>query len=121
MRRDRSPVSAVPTSTPKHACSLIQRGSGARRTAPGFFASSQLVGSDPHRQSLYARLSSGTNEKALLLLHHIDVVPVAQSEWTKPAFGGVTQGGYLFGRGALDIKSLGIAELMSLIEIKRRN
>src|SRR3954454_18020530 len=82
---------------------------------------SQLVGSDPHRQALYARLSSGTNEKALLLLHHIDVVPVAQSEWTKPAFGGVTQGGYLFGRGALDIKSLGIAELMSLIEIKRRN
>lgn len=82
---------------------------------------SQLVGSDPHRQSLYARLSSGTSEKALLLLHHIDVVPVAPAEWTKPPFGGVTQGGYVFGRGALDIKSLGIAELMSIIEIKRRN
>jgi acetylornithine deacetylase/succinyl-diaminopimelate desuccinylase-like protein len=82
---------------------------------------SQLVGSDPKRQSLYARLSSGTNQKALLLLHHIDVVPVTPGEWTKPPFGGVTQGGYVFGRGALDIKSLGIAELMSLIEIKRRN
>jgi acetylornithine deacetylase/succinyl-diaminopimelate desuccinylase-like protein len=82
---------------------------------------SQLVGSDPKRQSLYARLSSGTNEKALLLLHHIDVVPVTPGEWTKPPFGGVTQGGYLFGRGALDIKSLGIAELMSVLEIKRRN
>jgi acetylornithine deacetylase/succinyl-diaminopimelate desuccinylase-like protein len=82
---------------------------------------SQLVGSDPNRQSLYARISSGTNEKALLLLHHIDVVPVAAAEWTKPAFGGVQQGGYIFGRGALDIKSLGIAELMALIEIKRRN
>ena len=82
---------------------------------------SQLVGSDPARQSLYVRLSSGTNEKALLLLHHIDVVPVAKEEWTKPPFGGVTQGGYLFGRGALDIKSLGIAEVMALIELKRRN
>ncbi|HJW94358.1 MAG TPA: M20/M25/M40 family metallo-hydrolase [Thermoanaerobaculia bacterium] len=82
---------------------------------------SQLVGSDPKRQSLYARLPSGTNEKALLLLHHIDVVPVNAAEWTKPPFGGVTQGGYVFGRGALDIKSLGIAELMSVIEIKRRN
>ena len=81
---------------------------------------SQLVGSDPQRQSLYARISSGTNEKALLLLHHIDVVPVTPGEWTKPPFGGITQGGYLFGRGALDIKSLGIAELMSVLEIKRR-
>jgi acetylornithine deacetylase/succinyl-diaminopimelate desuccinylase-like protein len=81
---------------------------------------SQLVGSDPNRQSLYARLSSGTNEKALLLLHHIDVVPVTPAEWTKPPFAGITQGGYLFGRGALDIKSLGIAEVMALVEIKRR-
>jgi len=81
---------------------------------------SQLIGSNPQRQSLYARLSSGANEKALLLLHHIDVVPAIRSEWTKPPFDGVTQGGYLFGRGALDIKSLGIAELMSVIEMKRR-
>jgi len=80
---------------------------------------SQLIGSDPNRRSLYARLRSGTNEKALVLMHHIDVVPVAATEWTKPPFGGVESGGYLFGRGALDIKSLGVAELMALIEIKR--
>src|SRR5712691_1461906 len=43
---------------------------------------SQLIGSDPKRQSLYARLSSGTREKALLLLHHIDVVPPLVNEWT---------------------------------------
>src|SRR5688572_14740441 len=35
----------------------------------------RLVGSDPNRQSVYARLASGTNEKALVLMHHIDVVP----------------------------------------------
>src|SRR5204863_3601104 len=35
----------------------------------------RLVGDDARRQSVYARLSSGSNEKALLLLHHIDVVP----------------------------------------------
>ncbi|MBV9493917.1 MAG: M20/M25/M40 family metallo-hydrolase [Acidobacteria bacterium] len=81
---------------------------------------SQLVGSDPKRQSLYARLSSGTNEKALLLLHHIDVVPVVANEWTKPAFGGLRAGGYLWGRGALDVKSLGIAELMAFVNLKRR-
>src|SRR3954462_2238911 len=46
----------------------------------------RLVGSNPARQSIYARLTSGTGEKALLLLHHIDVVPVAMNEWTKPPF-----------------------------------
>lgn len=82
---------------------------------------SQLLGSDPARQSLYARLRSGSSEKALVLMHHIDVVPVVASEWTKPPFAGVRAGGYLWGRGALDIKSLGIAELMAFVELKRRN
>ena len=80
----------------------------------------KLVGSDPQRQAVWARLSSGTNAKALLLLHHIDVVPVVQSEWTKPAFAGMRANGYVWGRGALDIKSLGIAELMAVLELKRR-
>jgi len=79
-----------------------------------------LVGSDPQRQSLYVRMKSGTNEKALLLLHHIDVVP-AGPEWTKPAFAGLRSGGYIWGRGALDIKSLGIAEALAMIDLKRRN
>src|SRR4051812_37864494 len=79
-----------------------------------------LVGAEPQRQSLYLRMKSGTNEKALLLLHHIDVVP-AGPEWTKPAFAGLQSGGYLWGRGALDIKSLGIAEAFALIDLKRRN
>lgn len=81
----------------------------------------KLVGSDPNRQSVYARLVSGTNEKALVLLHHIDVVPVVASEWTKPPFAGLRSGGYIWGRGALDIKSLGIAELMAFVDLKRRH
>src|SRR6202011_1641124 len=81
---------------------------------------SRLVGSDPNRQSLYARLSSGSNEKALILLHHIDVVPAVAAEWTKPPFAGLRSNGYLWGRGALDIKSLGIAELLAFADLKRR-
>ena len=80
----------------------------------------KLVGSDPKRQAVYARLASGTNEKALLLLHHIDVVAVVPSEWTVPPFGGVRHQGYIWGRGALDIKSLGVAELMAVLDLKRR-
>jgi acetylornithine deacetylase/succinyl-diaminopimelate desuccinylase-like protein len=82
--------------------------------------SARLVGSDPARQSVYARLSSGSAEKALLLLSHIDVVPAIATEWTKPPFAGVQESGYIWGRGALDIKSLGIAEALALIDLKRR-
>lgn len=81
----------------------------------------RLIGSDPNRQSVYARLVSGTNEKALVLLHHIDVVPAVAGEWTKPPFSGLSSGGYIWGRGALDIKSLGIAELMAFVDLKRRH
>ena len=81
----------------------------------------KLVGANPNRQSVYARLSSDTNEKALILLHHIDVVPAVASEWTKPPFAGVRTAGYIWGRGALDIKSLGIAELMAFVDLKRRH
>lgn len=80
----------------------------------------KLVGSDPARQSVYARLSSGTNEKALILLHHIDVVPANPVEWARPPFSGARDAGYIWGRGALDVKSLGIAQLMAMIDLKRR-
>ena len=48
-------------------------------------------------------------------------MPVAPKEWTKPAFSGLRSGGYIFGRGALDIKSLGIAELMAFVDLQRRH
>lgn len=79
----------------------------------------KLLGSDPARQSLYARLSSGVKGDALLLMHHIDVVPSEPSQWSVPPFSGERGGGYLWGRGALDIKSLGIAELMAFVDLKR--
>jgi len=80
----------------------------------------QLVGDDPKRQGVYARLVSGSKEPALLLLSHIDVVPADASVWTRPPFSGARSGGYIWGRGALDTKSLTIAELVSLVELKRR-
>lgn len=80
----------------------------------------RLVGGDPKRQGIYARLASGTNEKALLLLSHIDVVPADAAAWRNPPFEGKREGGYIWGRGALDIKSLTIAQLMSFVDLKRR-
>ena len=81
----------------------------------------QLVGDDPKRQGVYARLVSHSKAPALLLLSHIDVVPADPSVWTKPPFSGARSGGYIWGRGALDTKSLTIGQLISMIELKRRN
>ena len=83
--------------------------------------SAQLVGEDPSRQGVYARLESGSSEKALLLLSHIDVVPADPALWRNPPFGGVREGGYIWGRGALDIKSLTIAHLFAMLDLKRRD
>lgn len=82
----------------------------------------RVVGEDPKRQGVYARLEANpkSTEKALLLLSHIDVVPADPRGWTQPPFGGVRSGGYVWGRGAIDVKSLTIAQLFSLIDLKRR-
>jgi acetylornithine deacetylase/succinyl-diaminopimelate desuccinylase-like protein len=83
----------------------------------------RLVGEDPKRQAVYARLTAGAeakNEKALVLLSHIDVVPADPALWRNPPFSGNREGGYIWGRGALDIKSLTIAQLMAFVDLKRR-
>ena len=81
----------------------------------------RLVGEDPKRQGVYARLrSDAPSEKALLLLSHIDVVPADPALWRNPPFSGKREGGYIWGRGALDIKSLTIAQLMTVVDLKRR-
>jgi acetylornithine deacetylase/succinyl-diaminopimelate desuccinylase-like protein len=57
---------------------------------------------------------------ALLLLSHIDVAPVAESQWTpfRPFEGGI-KGGYLYGRGVYDMKALAIVQALALRNLKR--
>ncbi len=72
------------------------------------------------RTSLWARLAApGSNGRAILLLHHTDVVPAGPG-WTVPPFAGLVRDGRLWGRGAVDDKSLGIAQLAAFVSLKRR-
>ncbi|HEV2852556.1 MAG TPA: M20/M25/M40 family metallo-hydrolase [Thermoanaerobaculia bacterium] len=81
---------------------------------------SRILTTPRGRASLYARWSSPrSGGRAVLLLHHMDVVPAGPG-WTAPPFSGQVRGGALWGRGALDDKSLGIAQLAALIDLKRR-
>ena len=71
--------------------------------------------------NLLARLE-GTGAKApLLMLHHMDVVPVDKSGWTVDPFGDVEKDGYIYGRGALDMKNYGITHLMTLLLLARNH
>ncbi|MGH7620707.1 MAG: M20 family metallopeptidase, partial [Gemmatimonadaceae bacterium] len=73
----------------------------------------------PNRGNLYARLKGNGSKKAVALVSHLDVVPVARDFWSVDPFGGVIKDGYVWGRGTLDMKGQAITQLMAMIALKR--
>lgn len=68
--------------------------------------SSELLASAPGRANLVARLrGDGSSGGPLLLTGHLDVVPADPAEWRHPPFAGLVEDGWLYGRGALDMKN----------------
>jgi acetylornithine deacetylase/succinyl-diaminopimelate desuccinylase-like protein len=59
---------------------------------------------DPDRPNLFATLPGGDGPP-LLLYGHVDVVPVTDQSWTHDPFEGILEDGYVWGRGALDMKA----------------
>lgn len=70
-----------------------------------------LYAGDPERPNLVARLEGG-DAPGLMLYGHVDVVPTNDDAWTHPPFAGVVEDGFLWGRGALDMKG-GVAMLVA--------
>ncbi|HEV7991787.1 MAG TPA: M20/M25/M40 family metallo-hydrolase [Gemmatimonadaceae bacterium] len=71
------------------------------------------------RANLYARVKGSGAKRAVALVHHMDVVPANAATWTVPAFSGELRDGFIYGRGALDMKGEGIAQIMALVALKR--
>lgn len=74
----------------------------------------------PGKANLIARLEGTGRQRPVILLNHIDVVPVSRAFWTVDPFGGVVKDGFVWGRGAVDMKGLGIAQLAALLTLKRQ-
>jgi acetylornithine deacetylase/succinyl-diaminopimelate desuccinylase-like protein len=72
--------------------------------------------SAPGRGNIWARLKGG-NEPALVLLNHIDVVPADLRYWSSNPFSGAIRDGHIYGRGALDMKGLGIVQLQAFLAL----
>ncbi len=81
----------------------------------------QVVEPEPNRVNVIARLAGSGRKKPLLFMAHTDVVTVDPKKWKFPPFSGTRDGGYVYGRGAVDDKDNVVASLMTMVLLKRLN
>jgi acetylornithine deacetylase/succinyl-diaminopimelate desuccinylase-like protein len=79
----------------------------------------EILESAPGRGNLVVRLKGDGTKKPLLLLAHIDVVPVEGQPWTVPAFKPTEKDGFLWGRGVGDDKGMAAAIVAIGLELAR--
>jgi acetylornithine deacetylase/succinyl-diaminopimelate desuccinylase-like protein len=80
-----------------------------------------VVELEDRKANLWA-VFEGDDPRALVLHGHLDVEPVLHPEaWVFPPFSGAIDGPWIYGRGAFDMKSLTIAQLVALKELARRH
>lgn len=73
----------------------------------------------PGRVALVGRLAGDGTRRALMLSNHMDVVPVQREFWSVDPFGGEVRDGRIYGRGAIDMKSVGVMHLYAMLLLKR--
>ncbi len=71
-----------------------------------------ILARDPMRPNLIVRLTGQGNAAPLLLYGHVDVVTTEDQVWQYPPFEGISADGYIWGRGALDMKG-GVAMMLA--------
>ena len=69
----------------------------------------------------HATVPAGSAEPAFVLLNHIDVVPASREYWSVDPFAAEMKDGYIWGRGATDMKSVGVAQLIAFLELHRQH
>ncbi len=79
----------------------------------------EIVGPAPDRGTIVARLKGDGSAPPLLLMSHTDVVAVEPEKWTHDPFAAEIADGFIYGRGALDMKHMVAMELMTMLLLKR--
>jgi len=82
---------------------------------------SEIIQSAPGRGSIVVRLKGSGEKPNLLLLSHLDVVAANPAEWSVEPFAGVIKDGYVYGRGAYDMKGMTAVEVFTLKLLKKNN
>lgn len=81
--------------------------------------SGEIVGPSKDRGTFIARLKGDGSAPPLLLMSHTDVVAVEPERWTHDPFSGDLADGFIYGRGALDMKQMVTMEAMTMLLLKR--
>jgi acetylornithine deacetylase/succinyl-diaminopimelate desuccinylase-like protein len=79
----------------------------------------ELLAAEPERPNLVARLRGNADGPTLTLLGHVDTVRADREEWSRDPWGGELIDGWVWGRGALDMKGQVAAELAACLELGR--
>ena len=80
----------------------------------------EVIESAPGRGNLIANLPGASGQNKLLLMSHLDVVPVEdESKWNYAPFGAEIEGGRSYGRGTYDCKGLLACQMMAMRLLKR--
>ena len=79
----------------------------------------EVIEPAPGRANLYARIKGKSDDDALLLLNHIDVVPASPAGWTRPPFSADAKYNFIWGRGTLDMKGIAICQLEAFLDVAR--
>ena len=78
------------------------------------------LGPSPAKANVVATLADGgAAGGALVLAHHMDVVPAVREHWSVDPFGGDLRDGFIWGRGTLDMKGFGVLSLVCALALKR--
>jgi acetylornithine deacetylase/succinyl-diaminopimelate desuccinylase-like protein len=100
-----SELIAINTSNPTHPERPAAEWVAAKLDDVGI--ESQIIEAAPGRASTIARIEGCDPDRAPLLIHgHLDVVPAEASEWSLDPFAGELRDGYVWGRGAIDMKDM---------------
>ncbi len=73
----------------------------------------------PGRANIIARIKGNGSKRPIILLSHSDVVTADPAAWRVHPFSAEIIGGSIYGRGALDMKSQGLLQLMTMIILAR--
>lgn len=125
------PWDAITAETVRHLQALIRiptvNPPGNERPAANYLAEvlaaegydPLVLESAPGRGNVVARYRGSGEAPPILLLSHLDVVPVEPEKWAHDPFGGEIADGFVWGRGALDMKSVTAMQLMVMLQLAR--
>ena len=85
-----------------------------------YHVKNRIIQSDDYSNFETIANNTQTKEK-ILLQNHLDVVPASANAWEFDPFGGEIHEGYLYGRGALDMKSIAVAQAYAFLKLVKEN